>query len=141
MFIVCFDNHSPLKEYRGIGLHVVSAYYGVYCPGIARHIERLESVMNRLARVPVLIGLDKNVHSPLWYCECRQYVGWGLGTEYRRNNMEGFILSRNLRIHNQPDQRATFCSPTGSSNVGLILSTRGIAVFEWRCMKVSATIS
>lgn len=67
--------------------------------------------MNRLCGVRDLIGIDSNAHSPLWFCERRQYVGRVPETEHRRNNMEGFILSRNLLIHYQPDQPPTICGP------------------------------
>ncbi|RVE43182.1 hypothetical protein evm_012170 [Chilo suppressalis] len=75
---------------------------------ISRHILNLEGVLDHLADKPVLICVDSNTHSPMWFCEERQYTGRGRDTEYRRNHMDGFILSRNLRIHNEPDQSNTF---------------------------------
>ncbi|GBP21026.1 Retrovirus-related Pol polyprotein from type-1 retrotransposable element R1 [Eumeta japonica] len=74
----------------------------------------------------ILIGVDCNAHSPLWFCERRQYIGRGPETEYRRQRMEGFILGRGLTIHNKEDQPCTFAGPSGESNIDLTLSTKNL---------------
>lgn len=118
-------------DYQGFGIYIVSAYFQ-YSHDIVRHLEHLSYVMDRLAGSPVLIGMDSNAHSPLWFCERRQYSGRGPDTEHRKTQMESFIFSRGLLIHNEQGQPPTFCGPNGSSNVDLTLSTRGVAIKEWR---------
>lgn len=113
-----------------LGLHIVSAYFQ-YCQDIGRHIAHLESVLQRLHSSPILIGVDSNAHSPMWHCERRQYTGRGPDTEYRRNQMESFILGKDLRLHNAPDQPPTFCGPNGASNVDLTITSRGVHVCDW----------
>lgn len=123
----CIVAHLAHEDF---GLHIISAYFQ-YCHDIGRHISHLESVLRRLPSSPIIIGVDSNAHSPLWYCDRRQYVGRGPDTDYRRNQMEGFILGLDLQLHNVPDQPPTFCGPNGVSNVDLTISTRGVHVCEW----------
>lgn len=111
-------------------LHVVSAYFQ-YSHDIGRHIAHLESVLQRLSGKPTLVGVDSNAHSPMWHCDRRQYTGRGPDSEYRRNQMEGFILGRDLLLHNVSGQPPTFSGPNGTSNVDLTITTRGINVCDW----------
>ncbi|GBP96676.1 Retrovirus-related Pol polyprotein from type-1 retrotransposable element R1 [Eumeta japonica] len=55
----------------------------------------------------VIVGVDSNVHSPMWHCERRQYTG----------------------------QPATFAGARGESNIDLTLSTRGVAVNDWSVLE------
>ncbi|GBP83127.1 hypothetical protein EVAR_90282_1 [Eumeta japonica] len=82
---------------------------------IDSHLDHLERVLNILRRKRILIGVDFNAHSPLWFCERRQYIGRSPETEYRRQRMEGFILERGLLIHNQEDQPCTYARSSGES--------------------------
>lgn len=111
-------------------LYAISAYFQ-YSHDISHHIAFLESVLQRLPSSPILIGVDSNAHSPMWYCDRKQYTGRGPDTEYRRNQMEGFILGRDLLLHNAPDQPPTFSGPNGASNVDLTISNRGVQVCDW----------
>lgn len=123
----------------GIDLYAVSSYCQ-YNHDIATHLDRLSHIMDSMPGVPLLIGMDSNAHSPLWHCEYRQYAKRGPDTEYRRSQIENFILSRDLAIHNVEGQPPTFSGPNGSSNIDLTLSTRGVTVSEWR-VHCSASLS
>lgn len=116
---------------RSGNIYVVSAYCQ-YSHDISRHLQHLNHVLDQLAGQRVLVGMDSNAHSPLWHCERRQYVGRGADTEYRKTQMESFIFGRGLQIHNTAGQPPTFHGPNGYSNVDLTLSSRGIAVSEWK---------
>lgn len=118
-------------SYQSTELYVISLYCQ-YCHDIAVHLQHLTYVLDQLKGHPVLVGLDSNAHSPLWHCERRQYVGRGPDTEYRRTQMESFILSRGLVIQNVEGQPPTFHGPNGYSNVDITLTSRGVAVSQWR---------
>lgn len=105
--------------------------YCQYSHDVAVHLQHLGTVLDQLAGQHILVAMDSNAHSPLWYCEQRQYVGRGPDTEYRKSQMEGFILGRGLLIHNVEGQPPTFHGPNGQSNVDLTLSNRGLAVSQW----------
>ncbi|GBP65881.1 Retrovirus-related Pol polyprotein from type-1 retrotransposable element R1 [Eumeta japonica] len=70
----------------------------------------------------------------MWHCERRHYVGRGTEAEHRRQQVEGFILGRNLVLHNGENQPTTFAGPRGESNVDLTMSTRGVTVQDWRVL-------
>lgn len=117
-------------SYQSTELYVISLYCQ-YCHDIAVHLQHLTYVLDQLIGHRILVGMDSNAHSPLWHCERRQYVGRGPDTEYRRTQMEGFILGRGLLIHNVEDQPPTFHGPNGQSNVDLTLTNRGVTVSQW----------
>lgn len=123
-------------------LYVISAYFQ-YSHDIGRHIAHLENVINLLSGKPIIIGVDSNAHSLIWHCDRRQYTGRGPDTEWRRRNMEGFILGMDLLLHNVSGQPPIFSGPNGSSNVDLTISTRGSTCATGRCTRelASATIS
>ncbi|CAH2083507.1 unnamed protein product [Euphydryas editha] len=118
-------------DYQGFSTYIISAYFQ-YCHDIVRHLEHLSYVMDRLGGTPVLIGVDSTAHSPLWFCERRQYSGRGPDIEHRKIQMESFILSRGLLIHNKQGQPPTFNGPNGPSNVDFRLSSRGVILKDWR---------
>ena len=110
---------------------VVSAYFQ-YSHDIGHHIEKMEYVIACLPGRQLLIGVDSNAHSQVWFCEERQCVGRGRDNDYRRSQMEEFIMGRDLLIHNVMGQPPTYCGPTGSSNIDLTLSTRGLQIGNWK---------
>ncbi|GBP96304.1 Retrovirus-related Pol polyprotein from type-1 retrotransposable element R1 [Eumeta japonica] len=122
--------HCLVGHVEPYDVHVLSCYFQ-YSEAIDRHLDHLERVLNILHGKRILIGVDCNAHSPLWFCERRQYIGRGPETEYRRQRMEGFILGRGLTIHNKEDQPCTFAGPSGESNIDLTLSTKNLGVAEW----------
>ncbi|GBP63885.1 Retrovirus-related Pol polyprotein from type-1 retrotransposable element R1 [Eumeta japonica] len=122
--------HCLVGHVEPCDLHVLSCYFQ-YSEDIDRHLDHLDRVLNILRGKRILIGVDCNAHSPLWFCERRQYTGRGPEVEHRRQRMEGFVLGRNLIIHNQEDQPCTFMGPTGESNIDLTLSTKNLSVTEW----------
>lgn len=82
------------------GTYLVSAYFQ-YSDDIDAHLEHLGGVLDKLRGKKTVIGVDSNAHSPMWYCEPRQYTGRGQSVTHRREAMEGFILARGLRLCNE----------------------------------------
>ncbi|CAG4983664.1 unnamed protein product [Parnassius apollo] len=116
---------------QSLSMYVVSLYCQ-YSHDISLHLQHLTHVMDQLSGHPILIGVDSNTHSLMWHCERRQWAGRGPDTEYRKSQMEGFILGRNLLVHNVKGQPPTFHSPNGSSNVDITISTRSVRVAAWK---------
>lgn len=58
------------------------------CADIGIHLRRLEEALEALRGQMVLVGLDSNAHSPLWFCEERHYVGRGYEVAHKRQMME-----------------------------------------------------
>ncbi|GBP39493.1 Retrovirus-related Pol polyprotein from type-1 retrotransposable element R1 [Eumeta japonica] len=112
--------HCLVGDVEPCDVHVLSCYFQ-YSEDIDRHLDHLDRVLNTLRGKRNLIGVDCNAHSPLWFCERRQYTRRGPEAEYRRQRMEGFVLGRGLIIHNQKDQPCTFAGPSGESNIDLTI--------------------
>ncbi|CAH4034187.1 unnamed protein product [Pieris brassicae] len=111
-------------------VYVVSAYFQ-YKDEIAPHLEHLERVLEALRGKCVVIGVDTNTHSQLWYSREDQCEGRGRVAEQRRTAMESFVLSWGLLVHNVQGQPDTFSSPNGSSNIDATLGTRGVRIDGW----------
>ena len=117
--------------HQGLSIYFISMYCQ-YSHDIAVHLQHLTYVLDKLTGQKVLVGMDSNAHSPLWHCETRQYVGRGPDTEYRKTQMESFILGRGLMIQNVEGQPPTFSGANGYSNVDLTLTNRGVKVSQWQ---------
>ncbi|GBP65871.1 Retrovirus-related Pol polyprotein from type-1 retrotransposable element R1 [Eumeta japonica] len=125
------NSHCLVCHVEPLDIHIISCYFQ-YSDSIDKHLDHLERVLNILRGRRILIGVDCNAHSPLWFCEQRQYTGRGPDTEYRRQRMEGFVFGRGLYLHNVEGQPSTFAGPSGESNIDLTLSTRNLGVANWR---------
>ncbi|CAK1590657.1 unnamed protein product [Parnassius mnemosyne] len=69
---------------------------------------------------------------PLWHCDRRHYVGRGQTVEYRRQQMDAFIISHALTLAKMPDKPYTFSGPGGKSNVDLTLTTGDVYLADCR---------
>ncbi|GBP28872.1 Retrovirus-related Pol polyprotein from type-1 retrotransposable element R1 [Eumeta japonica] len=127
------NSHCMVVHVGPCDLYLVSCYFQ-YGDRIDPHLDHLGRVLTGLRGRRILIGVDCNAHSPMWHCERRHYVGRGSEAEYRRQQVEGFILGLNLILHNRENQPATFAGPRGESNVDLTMSTRGVDVRDWRVL-------
>ncbi|GBP23611.1 Retrovirus-related Pol polyprotein from type-1 retrotransposable element R1 [Eumeta japonica] len=125
------NSHCLVCHVEPLDIHIISCYFQ-YSDSIDKHLDHLERVPNILRGRRILIGVDCNAHSPLWFCEQRQYTGRGPDTEYRRQRIEGFVFGRGLYLHNVEGQPATFAGPSGESNIDLTLSTRNLGVADWK---------
>ncbi|GBP96665.1 Retrovirus-related Pol polyprotein from type-1 retrotransposable element R1 [Eumeta japonica] len=126
--------HCMVAHVGPSDLYVISGYFQ-YSDRIDPYLEHLGSVLNALRGKRVIVGVDSNVHSPMWHCERRQYTGRGAEAEHRRQQMECFIAERSLMLHNCEGQPATFAGARGESNIDLTLSTRGVAVNDWSVLE------
>ncbi|GBP42612.1 hypothetical protein EVAR_87163_1 [Eumeta japonica] len=100
----------------------------------------LERTLHTLRRNRIIIGVDSNTLSPLWFCEQRQYTERGPKAKQRRQRMEGFICGFGLVLHNQKGQTRTLVGVREESNVDLTLSTRGVKI-ENRTVHVGTSSS
>lgn len=122
----CAVAHLPTWD-----IYLVSGYFQ-YSQDIEVHLHQLERVLDALQGKKVLIGVDSNAHSPMWFSETRHYIGRGYEINRKRHLMEALILGRDLALHNVAGQPWTFCTVNGESNIDLTLSTRGVRVTNWQ---------
>lgn len=82
---------------------------------------QIERILEGNPHDNILICIDANAHSPMWFCREEDAKGIEL------NN---FVTRRNLVIHNQPNQPPTHSS---GSNIDLTISNNAIAnkVHRW----------
>ncbi|GBP96981.1 hypothetical protein EVAR_89958_1 [Eumeta japonica] len=113
--------HCMVAHVGPSDLYVISGYFQ-YSDRIDPY-QSTGSVLNALRGKRVIVGVDSNVHSPMWHCERRQYTGRGAEAEHRRQQMECFIAERSLMsITARVSQRRS--RVPGESNIDLTLSTR-----------------
>jgi len=93
------------------GLTVVSAYFK-YSKATEVFCEKLRKIVE--TRPKVLIGVDSNGHSPLWFCPDRNSRG---------RIIKDTILDCELRISNLPSELTTFERGERRSNIDLTLTS------------------
>ncbi|CAI6376697.1 unnamed protein product [Macrosiphum euphorbiae] len=94
---------------------LVSSYFKYNTPTIL-HIERLSQIMEKEKRI--LIGVDTNGHSKLWFSETRNRRG---------RTVDEFIHKYGLRVHNIAGQMNTFRRRDNrTSNIDVTLTTADI---------------
>ncbi|GBP00474.1 Retrovirus-related Pol polyprotein from type-1 retrotransposable element R1 [Eumeta japonica] len=114
-----------------VDVYMVSSYFQ-YRVEIDLHLDYLERVLKVLHGQQILIRVDCNAHSPLWFCKQSQYIGCGTKVEHRTHRMESCICGHGLIIHNTEGQPTTFSGPGGESNIDLTLITRIVTITEWQ---------
>ncbi|CAK1591438.1 unnamed protein product [Parnassius mnemosyne] len=132
------NSHCVVCHVEKYGLYLIFAYFK-YSDSIDQHLKHLEIVLDQLKGKRVVIGVDSNANSPLWYSDRAQIVGRGHEAEHRRRMMEDFIMTRGLTLANVEGQPPKFAGAMGESNIDLTLATRGVTVSEWRVLDSAST--
>ena len=120
--------------------YAVSSYFQ-YSQDIGPHLHHLRRVLEALRGARVVIGVNSNAHSPVWYSHPRHtYIGRGSVVTERREQMESFIVGRGLRIANTEGQTPTFATANGESHIDVTLTTGGVKLEDWQ-VKLNASTS
>ncbi|CAK1579552.1 unnamed protein product [Parnassius mnemosyne] len=127
------NSHCVVCHVEKYGLYLISAYFK-YSDSIDQHLQHLETILDQLKGKRVVIGVNSNAHSPLWYSDRAQIVGRGNEAEHRRRMMENFIMSRGLTLANVEGQPPTFAGAMGESKIDLTLGARGVNASGWRVL-------
>ncbi|GBP42617.1 Zinc finger BED domain-containing protein 1 [Eumeta japonica] len=70
------NSHCIVCHVSAADTYVISSY-SQYSDPIDTHLLHLERTLHTLRGERVIVGVDCNAHSPLWFCEPRQYIGRG----------------------------------------------------------------
>lgn len=136
--VVCDPNINVVKMHELCDEHVVCVYLkgafgelyvvSIYCQfrdPIDGYLSRLDNILMALYGRPVLIGMDSNAKSPMWF---------GPVADERGAKLEELILQHDLTILNESSPVSTFSSVHGESNIDVTLVSSAAArlVSRWR---------
>lgn len=108
-------------ESGSLSTYLVSAYFQ-FSHGIDPYIERLRRVLTALKGKRIILGIDANALSPLWYSK---------GTNERGGKMEDFIIEMGLFVCNRQSALNTFSGVNGESNIDVTLTTESVINMIW----------
>lgn len=120
-------------------MYMVSVYCK-YAEGIEPYITYLEALTERFRNECLLIGMDANAISPLWFSKGRE-IHRGRSNAQRALSLEEYIVGSRMRVLNQPSEWYTFSGPTGQSDIDLTLSNPmcDMYEFEWTVLPECGT--
>lgn len=134
--ILCDQNiqleHHTLCYVKQINSFVVSSYFQSK-DSTERHTTLLTEMIDKIeTNADIIIGMDSNAHSHLWYSE---------SVDDRGRKVESFINEKALVIMNRMGQPYTFRSHIGSSNIDITLATKKIArkICDWQVEERATT--
>ena len=133
----CMVVHVRLSP-QSSSFYAVSSYFQ-YSQDIGPHIHHLGRVLEALRGERVIIGIDSNAHSPMWFSHPRQYIGRGSVVTQRKEQLESFIIGRGLRLANVEGQPPTFATANGESHIDITLSTGGVRLQDWHVKPDAST--
>lgn len=101
-------------------IYIVSGYFQCRVP-IAVYLDHLDLVLNTLRGKQVIIGVDANAKSHLWY---------SVDSDDKGDEFETFINTHNLVVLNRQDQPPTH---EAGNNIDVTLATAGLArkIVSW----------
>lgn len=114
-------------HFSGIDLFIVN----VYCQfgdDIDGYLQWIQSVLDNFRGKKVIIAVDSNAKSPMWFSERR---------DGRGRKVEDSIFANGLVLLNRENQPKTFSTVNGESNIDLTLVTASLAryVKKWEVME------
>lgn len=110
-------------------MYVVSVYcqFGKDIEPYLAYLERVREVTNGTR---VLVGMDANAVSPLWYSKGR---GRSRESDMRGRVLEDWVVANDMIVLNEPCERYTFSGPNGESDIDVTLvnGTGAGCRYEW----------
>jgi hypothetical protein len=105
-------------------IYAVSQYF-LPTENIGVGIQQLEKVLRNLNGKRIIVGIDANAKSPLWYSR---------STDDRGEALEAVIAQYGLHVINRPGQAYTFETTRGRSNIDITLASTELTplVKEWK---------
>jgi len=83
--------------------------------------------------LPVILGLDANAASPLWFCKIYRQASGYLNLS-RGDMLVEWGVSKDIRVVNEPSEWYTFDDPMGKSDIDVTFvneAALGVFAFEW----------
>lgn len=93
----------------------------VYCrfgEDIKPYLAHMDSVCKVAKGKCLLIGVDANTVSPLWYCKGD---GDSRISEMRGRLLEEWVIAKGMNVLNKPSDHNTFSGPNAESNIDVTL--------------------
>lgn len=113
-------------------MYVVSVYCK-FCEEIGPYIAYMESLVRGLRNECVLIGLDANASSPLWFSKG---AGRGGSNILRGRELEEWIVGSRMNVLNEASEWYTFSGARGQSDIDVTI-VNGMCdrfEFEWKIL-------
>lgn len=121
----CAHLKGPFGE-----ITVISTYCQFAAP-IDPFVDRIEEVFRHFVDRPVLVGIDANAVSPLWYSK-----GQSSAESVNRGMLlEGMIFSNNIAVLNNPSRLFSFSSTMGQQDIDVTMANTNCCRnydFEWK---------
>lgn len=107
-------------------LYIISAYFQ-HCDSIKPYLDHLDKVIRALKGNRIVLGIDANANSTLWYSK---------DTDQRGEALEEFIAQHGLYIVNELSETHTFDNIHGQANIDVTLASNPVInkVKNWRVL-------
>lgn len=109
------------------GVIYVASIYCRHANEIEPYIEYLRGLTTKFAGEALIVGMDANAVSPLWFSKGETR---GRRNEVRGEILEEFLLGAGLDVLNQPSEWFTFVGANGSSDIDITVVNDGFGRYR-----------
>ncbi|KAH8333029.1 hypothetical protein KR067_007955, partial [Drosophila pandora] len=112
---------------------------GIYCKfsePIDPYLQYMNAVLLQVRSNPVILGLDANASSPLWFSKMSR-LGPGHRNYDRGETLAEWVITQDVQVVNKPSEWYTFNSPNGASDIDVTLANEAamrVCDFQWNVL-------
>ncbi|KAH8323026.1 hypothetical protein KR074_008687, partial [Drosophila pseudoananassae] len=113
-------------------LFVVSVYCK-FSESIDPYLQYMDAVLLQVSSNPVILGLDANASSPLWFSKLSRHAPGHLNYA-RGETLAEWVITQEMQVVNEPSEWYTFDGPMGRSDIDVTLvneSAMRVCAFQW----------
>ncbi|KAH8273773.1 hypothetical protein KR026_003018, partial [Drosophila bipectinata] len=113
-------------------LFVVSVYCK-FSEDINPYLQYMDEVLLQVSGNPVILGLDANASSPLWFSKMSRHR-FGYRNYQRGETLAEWVITQEIQVVNEPSEWYTFHSSQGKSDIDVTLvneSAMRVCAFQW----------
>ncbi|KAK9747042.1 Reverse transcriptase (RNA-dependent DNA polymerase) [Popillia japonica] len=100
------------------GERYVASVYCRYGRDLQPYLEYIESLVDAVGGLPLIVSMDANAVSPMWHSKSVHRYGDAVE---RGREMEDVIVRRGLYVLSEPSEHYTFSGPNGESDIDVTL--------------------
>lgn len=110
-------------------------FVSVYCKfgePLEPYISYMDAVLLLASSDPVILGLDANASSPMWFSKMSRHTGYSSHT--RGEMLAEWAVARDVQVVNEPSEWYTFDGPRGRSDIDVTFvnaAAMRVFGFEW----------
>jgi len=111
----------------------VGSVYCAFGVPLEPYMSYMDEVLLLASSVPVILGLDANAASPLWFSKISRHASGYLNLT-RGDLLAEWAVSKDVRVVNEPSEWYTFDGPMGKSDIDVTFvneAALGVFAFEW----------